>query len=213
MCIIKFLTVLSLIGLSGSAFAQESRLYLTLKNPVPTNSGSRTEVIEFFSYDGPFCARLNPRLTDWVKKQGTRIAFKRVPVALHPAAVSRQKLFFTLQALGKLDPFHSDIYQSIHLDKVRLDGDPAIVQYVVNKGLDRQKFLDTYNSFAVQQMTRQAAQVRQAYAVDGVPMIAIHGLYVTSLSLVATGMPGASESELQGRLLKVIDQLVAKVSK
>ena len=213
------LTALSLCFIAGSASASnadpKSGLdYMVVANPQTTDSGKKVEVIEFFGYFCPHCNVFDPPLTEWVKKQGDAIVFKRVPVAFSDTAVAQQKLFYALEAMGKLEEMHKKIFNAIHVERQQLNREELIVDFVVKQGIDKQKFLDVYNSFTVQAKVRRAGQIAANFKIEGVPTIAIDGRFLTSPSIAAAGMPpNQTEPALLGGALKVMDFLVAKAAK
>lgn len=184
--------------------------YRTLEQAQQTDSGSKVEVTEFFWYSCPHCNAFEPELEAWVKKQGDRIVFKRVPVAFRESFIPQQKLYYALEALGKLDELHAKVFHAIHAERQSLDTDAAIADFVAKQGVDRKKFLDAYNSFSVQSKVRQAAQLLAAYKVDGVPLVAVEGRYLTSPSIVGESIGNKPEPVLQASTLQVMDFLVAK---
>ncbi|RJG07524.1 thiol:disulfide interchange protein DsbA/DsbL [Noviherbaspirillum cavernae] len=207
---------LSLVAITAGASPaspQNGVDYRTLDKEQQTDSGKKIEVTEFFWYACPHCNAIEPSLVEWVKKQGDNIVFKRVPVAFRDSFVPQQKLFYTLEAMGKLDELHKKVFDTIHKERRQLDTDAAITEWIVKQGVDKQKFLDVYNSFGIQSKARRAAQLQTAYQVDGVPLIAIDGRYLTSPSIVGAGMKGASEDALHTGTLQVMDWLVARAAK
>lgn len=187
--------------------------YRTLDQAQPTDSGKKVEVTEFFWYSCPHCNAFEPSLEAWVKKQGDKINFKRVPVAFNTTFVPQQKLYYSLLALGQVDAMHAKVFHAIHVDHQRLDTDSAIAAFVAKQGIDPKKFADVYNSFGVQTKVQRAMQLQSEYKVDGVPMIAINGRYVTSPSVVGAALGEQPESVLFDATLKVMDGLVAKSAK
>ncbi len=187
--------------------------YRTLDKPQQTDSGKKVEVTEFFWYSCPHCNALEPALVDWVKKQGDKIVFKRVPIAFRDSFVPEQKLYYTLETLGRLNDLHPKVFQSVHEQKRPLNSEASITTWAVAQGLDKQKFLDVFNSFGVQSKVGRAKQLQVAYQVDGVPLIAIDGRYLTSPSIVGNSMRNQPEEALQAGTLQVMDWLVAKAAK
>lgn len=187
--------------------------YRTLEKPQQTDSGKKVEVTEFFWYACPHCNAFEPALNDWVKKQGDNIVYKRVPIAFRPSFVPQQKLYYTLEAMGKLDEMHGKVFHAIHADRKSLDTDAAITDFIVKQGIDKAKFLEIYNSFGVQTKARRASQLQEAYRIDGVPTVAIGGRYVTSPSIVGAAMGNAPEGASQAAALQVMSWLVAKAAK
>lgn len=187
--------------------------YRVLEKAQQTDSGNKVEVTEFFGYFCPHCNSLEPLLVDWVKKQGDRIVFKRVPVAFRDTMIPQQKLYYTLEAMGRVDDLHPKVFQAIHVQRQPLDTDAAITEFMVKQGVDKQKFLDIYNSFAVQSKVRRAAQLMQAYQVDGVPLLAVDGRFLTSPSIVANSVGNRPEPVLHAATFQVLDWLVAQAAK
>lgn len=184
--------------------------YRTLDKAQQTDSGKKVEVTEFFWYACPHCNELEGELVAWVKKQGDNIVFKRVPVAFRDSMVPQQKLFYTLEALGKLDELHSKVFTAIHAQRQPTNTDSAIVDFAVKNGIDKQKFLDVYNSFGVQSKVKRAAQLQQSYQVDGVPLIAVDGRYLTSPAIVGASMGDRPAPVLHAATFQVMEWLVNK---
>ncbi|WP_442781470.1 thiol:disulfide interchange protein DsbA/DsbL [Collimonas fungivorans] len=197
--------------------------YKVLDNPQPTDSGlgKKVEVTEFFGYFCPHCNALEPTLEEWIAKQGDKISLKRVPVDFgdpngdpkKSPYVAQKKLYYTLEAMGKLPEMHKKVFNAIHVQRQRLDNDASIADFAAKQGLDKAKFLDVYNSFAVQTKVTRASQLQTAYKIDGVPTLIVDGRYVTSPSIVSA-TPGAGDSEpaLFKSTLQVMDSLVAKAA-
>ncbi|MES2535780.1 MAG: thiol:disulfide interchange protein DsbA/DsbL [Pseudomonadota bacterium] len=187
--------------------------YRVLDKPQQTDSGKKVEVTEFFWYSCPHCNAFEPQLVEWVKKQGNNIVFKRVPIAFRPSFEPQQRLYYTLEAMGKTDELHSKVFHRIHADRQPLDTEAAIVDFIEKQGVDKKKFLEVYNSFGVQTKVRRATQLQQEYKIDGVPTIAIDGRYLTSPSIVGATMGNQPENVLGNATVQVMTWLVNKAAK
>jgi thiol:disulfide interchange protein DsbA len=188
--------------------------YTTLATPQPADAGKKVEVLEFFMYACPHCYAFEPSLAEWVKKQGDKIVFKRVHVAFSESVVPQQRMYFALEAMGKVEELHKKIFNAIHVEHQALNKEDAIVEFVVKQGIDKTKFLELYNSFSMQTKTNRATQMQASYKIDGVPTVAIDGRFLTSPSMVHAGLPPkTSEAVMQSAVLQVMDVLVAKVIK
>jgi thiol:disulfide interchange protein DsbA len=188
--------------------------YRTLEKAQQTDSGKKVEVTEFFWYSCSHCNAFEPSLEAWVKKNADKIVFKRVPVIFRDSFIPQQKLYYTIEALGLVDTMHVRIFRAIHTERQTLDTDKQILDFVSRQpGVDIKKFTETYNSFGVQTKVSRAAQLQAAYKVDGVPMVAVDGRYVTAPSIVGTSLGNRPESVLHEATLQVMDHLVAKSAK
>ena len=200
-------------GASSPANPVNGVHYRTLAQPQPTESGNKVEVTEFFWYGCPHCNALEPGLEAWVKKQGDNIVFKRVPIKFRDSFIPQQKLYYTLEAMGKIEELHPKIFQAIHGGRQPLDTDASVIDFAEKQGIDKKKFVEMYNSFGVGTKVNRAAQLQQAYNVDGVPMIAINGRYVTAPSIVGASIGRQPEKVLEDATFQVMSALVAKAAK
>lgn len=161
----------------------EGKNFRALKTEQPTDSPNKIEVIEFFSYGCPHCFAFEPKLEPWVKALPTDIVFKRVPVAFNPEFTALQRLYYTLEALGKQETLHAKVFEAIHVQHRALDKLDVATEFAVQNGITADQFKSAFNSFGVQSRVRRANQLTTAYQVDGVPMLAIDGRYITSASI------------------------------
>ena len=201
--------VLAGLGLPGSLLAQsrkpeEGTEFLTLAKlaPVDTPAG-KVEVIEFFWYGCPHCNTFEPKLVNWMKKLPTDVTVRRVPVAFRDDFVPQQRLFYTLEAMGKIDELHSKVFTTIHAERQVIDKEPAILAWAEKNGLDKAKFQEMYNSFSVSTKARRATQLQDAYKVQGVPAIGIAGRYYTDGTMAGN----------MDRALQITEFLVAESRK
>ncbi len=200
---------LASLGVPGSVLAQvrkpdDGTDYMTLDKRVPVEApAGKIEVIEFFWYSCPHCNVFEPKLVNWIKKLPADVTVRRVPVAFRDDFVPQQRLYYTLEAMGKLDELHGKVFHTIHVEKQMIDKEASILVWAEKNGLDKAKFVELYNSFSVQTKARRATQLQDAYKVQGVPAIGIAGRYYTDGTLAGT----------MDRALQVTDYLVAEARK
>jgi thiol:disulfide interchange protein DsbA len=188
--------------------------YVTLAQPQPVQAtGKKVEVIEFFMYHCPHCNALEPQLEQWVKKQGGNIQFKRVHLPFSGPNDPEAHLHLTLEAMGKAEEFQTKVFKAWHVDHLRLNTDAAIIDWVAKNGIDRNKFLDAWNSFGVMTKLHRLPQITSDYKIDGVPTVIIDGKYQTSPSIIYNSIKTTSEPVLFQATLQVMDALVAKAAK
>jgi thiol:disulfide interchange protein DsbA len=148
--------------------------------PQPTEPG-KTEVLEFFSYACSHCAVIEPLLEKWKKTIPSDVVVKFVPVAFNASMKPLQQLFYSLEALDRLD-LHGKVFHAIHEERKRLFTKPDIVAWVATQGVDRAKFESVYDSFGVVSKSGRADQLVTAYKVQGTPSMAVGGRFLTSPS-------------------------------
>ncbi|KAF3996896.1 thiol:disulfide interchange protein DsbA/DsbL [Glaciimonas immobilis] len=186
--------------------------YKLLDTAQSTDSGKKIEVTEFFWYSCPHCSALEPTIEQWAARQGDKIVFKRVPVSFDQRFLPQQKLYYTLEVMGLVPAVHKKVFDAIHIQRQRLDTDASILDFAVKQGIDKAKFTEVYNSFGVQSKAMRATQLQNAYKIDGVPMIAIDGRFLTAPSIVGTTMGNVTEPVLFSATLQVVDALIAKAN-
>lgn len=155
----------------------------------PTNvAPGKVEVIEMFWYGCPHCFALDPVLESWRKNKADYIEFVRVPVMWAEVHRAHAHLFYTLQALGKLDELHAKVFEEIHQNNNLLfvNGDPlatqrAQLQFAKNNGISEADFMKAYNSFAVQTKMQEADDLGRRYRIEAVPTFVIAGKYETDM--------------------------------
>jgi thiol:disulfide interchange protein DsbA len=210
---IAFALFAAVAGAAASPAApQADSEYVVLKTPQPSNAGKKVEVIEFFAYYCPHCNAWDGKLAEWVKKQGDNIVFKRVHVSRDANVQPQQKLFFTLEAMGLLEQYHSKVFHAMHEEHNRLNRDELVFEWVEKNGIDKKKFVDIYNSpFGVPASLRRTDAMMAAYQIDSWPMIAIDGKYLTSpYQANKNSAAQLTESQQQDNAQLVMDFLLAK---
>ena len=188
--------------------------YQTLSAPQPVQAkGKKVEVIEFFAYHCPACNMVEPMLNGWVKKQGDNIVMRRVHLPFQGPNDPEAHLFLTLEAMGKLEEFHPKVFRAVHVERKRLMTDDAIVDWAVKSGLDKAKFMETWNSFGVTTKLRRLGQLQASYKVTGTPTIIIDGKYVVSPGQVAEANKIQGVDATMQATAQVMDALVARAAK
>lgn len=211
--IARLLQVFAAIAFLGANVAAAQlvagRDYQLVKPPQPTGSGNKIEMLEFFWYGCPHCNALQPSLSAWLKRKPADVDFKRQPAVFQESWVPLTRVYYTLEAMGLVEKLHHDVFAAIHDQKVRLQDPKVLLDWVASKGVDRQKFSDTYESFAVKSRSQRAIDVTRAYDIPGTPAIVIDGRYLTAPSMVLK----PDNSIDYDRYFKVVDQVIAMARK
>jgi len=201
-----FAIAFATLGLAaGSAHAQlrQGQDFTLLNPPQATDGGGKVEVIEFFSYACGHCFKLEPFLASWAKKLPPDVVFKRVPGVGSGAWSQLGLLYYSLEAMGKLDPLHEKAFDAMHKENLNLANPKIREQWLAKQGVDATQYTGVEKSFTVQSKLARATQLMGAYKVDGVPMVIVNGKYVTS-----TGHAGGPE-----KVIPVVEQLIAMARK
>jgi protein dithiol oxidoreductase (disulfide-forming) len=181
--------------------------YRVLSPAQPTAAPpGEVEVIEVFWYGCPHCYALEPYLENWLKTKPAYIDFVRVPVMWAEPHRAHARLFYTLQALGKVDALHEKVFDAIHQggDELYVSNNPQAtladqLKFAEANGISAAAFTSAYDSPGVQADLQQADELDRRYRIDSVPTIIIDGKYETDV-----GQAGSDE-----KLIELIDDLAA----
>lgn len=202
---------LALFFSAGTTAAQPiaGKDYRLLNPQQPTDSGKKVEVLEFFWYGCPHCSSLQPSLRAWLKRKPADVEFKRVPAVFQDSWVPLTKAYYTIEAMGLVDKLHHDVFSAIHEQKIRLQDTTVLFDWAAKRGVDRQKFIDTYNSFAVQSRAQRSVDMTRNYDISGTPALVVDGRYLTAPSMTLN----PDNSINYERFFRVVDELVALARK
>ncbi len=194
----------SLISLSSArADIIEGKDYTVLATPQPTQDGNTIEVLEFFWYGCPHCDSLHPHLKTWLMNIPKDVSFRYVPATLRANWVAAAKIFYTIEAIGKTDALHDKVYDAVHRDKIDINNESDLFDWIEKQGIDRKKFEDTYRSFSVQNQVARSTQLSRQYQLTGVPALVINGKYITS------GKMGGTPQDT----IRTLEALIEKIRK
>ncbi|CAM3302149.1 thiol:disulfide interchange protein [Pseudomonas floridensis] len=196
------LVAASLFGMTAQAAepVQAGKQYVELSSPVPVKEPGKIEVVELFWYGCPHCYAFEPKINPWAEKLPSDVNFVRIPAMIGGSWDAHGQLFITLDTMGVEHKVHAAVFNAIQKEHKQLTKPEDMADFVATQGIDRQKFLDTFNSFAVTGEMKKARELAQKYGVQGVPTMIVNGKYRFDI-----GSAGGPDEALQ-----VADQLIAK---
>jgi thiol:disulfide interchange protein DsbA len=174
--------------------------YKVLNTVQPTRAGNKIEVLEFFFYGCSHCFKMHPTLTAWEKKMAKDVELVYVPTIFNNAWEPMARTYYTLELLGQQKRLHDDLFNAWNVNNIDLSDEAKITEFVGQRGIDRKKFSDAYNSFAMQSKVTRSKQLAQIYGIRGTPSLTVDGKYLIS------GL-GPDES------IKVLNYLIDKARK
>lgn len=212
------LLLISLIGLSAAYAApaaaeakasttpmvklEENKNYRVVITDVTPPADGKILVQELFWYGCPHCFHLEPLIETWKKTLPANVDFEPYALPLSPGWVPLTKAFFAAKFMGVLPRTHRAIFDDIHIKHIRPVTKEQIADMYADLGVNRDKFLQMYDSFGVDNALRQAKMVGEDAGVTGVPAILVNGKY-----LVTGDMVGSNEG-----MLPVVSALIAKIN-
>lgn len=179
----QFAIGLALIFAAGLAQAQPAAgvEYRELSTPLPADTVGKIEVIEFFWYGCPHCYHFEPVLAPWVKKMPRDTQFRRIPAIFNNDWEQGARAYYALEAIGDIQRLHAPLFDAVHQgSRLNVANEAALTEWLGKQGVDTKKFAAAYRSFSVEGKVKRAAQLTQAYKIEGVPTMAVNGKYVVN---------------------------------
>ena len=180
----RLIAALMVLCATGLAQAQQPTAgveYRELSPSQPTDIPGKIEVMEFFWYGCPHCYNFEPVLEPWVKKLPKDVYFRRVPAMFNEEYAQGARAYYALDAIGEEERLHKALFDAVHTgSRLRVGNEAALTEWLGKHGVDTKKFAAAYRSFSVEGKLKRAAQLTQAYKIDGVPSMAVNGRYVVN---------------------------------
>ncbi|QRN02530.1 thioredoxin domain-containing protein [Legionella sp. MW5194] len=172
-------------------------------NEVTAQSGPVT-VTEFFSYGCPWCYRLEPSLTQWIKQQGDQIQFSRVPVVFNKDWSYYAKAYYTVNLLGQGAKLNPILFKTIQAKHGALTSNDTMIDFLTSQGIDKATAESAFKHSTTidMQLNQGSAQMAQ-FHITAVPAVVINGQYKTDLQM----------AQGEDRLFKILDYLVQQAAK
>jgi thiol:disulfide interchange protein DsbA len=160
----------------------------------------KVEVVEVFWYGCGHCFALDPAIETWRNKgKAQYIEFVRIPAMWNETTRIHARLFYTAEALGKLEALNTLIFREIHVNGDQLNTIKAMTEFFKKQGVSSDDFQKAFSSFAVESKLQRADFLNRRYHITSVPTFVVNGKYTTDVS------SAGGESQLFG----VIDELAA----
>lgn len=201
--------VLLLLSLSSAGFGAEpgepSRLragvdYELVHTARPAAAvDGRVEVAAIFQYGCFGCAEFEPHFERWAATQSGEAHVVRIPAVWNELGELHARAFYTAEALGALDRMHAAFFETIHVQKNRLETEAKLRDFFAAFGIDAATFAATFRSAGVDvEVSRARELVSTLYRVPETPAVVVDGRYLTR-----GGLAGSYE-----RWFDVIEEIV-----
>lgn len=159
----------------------EGQHYTVLATAQGTSSSPDVvEVAEVFWYGCPHCYSFDPYVTKWETELPDGVEVVRLPVMWNPTNEIHARMFYTADALGKLDEMHEEIFKEMHLNRKTLTSEADIEALFAKHDISSADFKKTFRSFPVETKLKKAKNLTQRYRVQSVPLLIVNGKYVAN---------------------------------
>lgn len=180
---------------------EEGKHFSSLTAAQGTSSpAGRIEVAEVFWYGCPHCYNLEPLVSDWSRKLPADVSFIRLPVMWNPTNEIHGRVYYTAEALGKLEQISPAMFKAIHTENRPMTDEKDILQLFEQNGVSADDFNKTFRSFSVESQLKRAKDLTARYRVRSVPLLIVAGKYATD----------GAEIKTQPEMLAVTDELIQR---
>lgn len=171
--------------------------------PVTVSTKGKIEVIEYFWYGCPHCFKFETTLNAWAKTLPPDVVFvKKHALTGNEKWIPAVRLFYTLDEMKIEEKLHGDVFNAVHIDKLRLDDEKVVVAWIGKNGVDVAKFTEIWNSPQIKKKIQEAKEMTTKSKVVTVPTVVVNGQYAVKRK---------DGNDDLSAVTKLVDQLIEKV--
>ncbi|SFR56614.1 thiol:disulfide interchange protein DsbA/DsbL [Thiomicrospira sp. ALE5] len=182
--------------LSGLAFSQSALAqlnpgidYREVRETQSISPHSR-QVTEVFFYGCPHCYNLQNSLYKWLETKPAQVNFERMPAVLNNQSwIFMARVYYAAEDLNIIDQSNRAFFDALHRDRLPLSNLASIAEFHSQFNVTADQFIQSFNSFKVDQSVRRAQRRTQAYGIEGVPSLIVNGRYLTDLTMSGGHQP------------------------
>lgn len=162
------------------------------------------ELVEAFSYLCTHCNTFDPYINNWVEKKPEQVGFRRIPVVFGRNSWELYaRGYVTAEMLGIAELAHGALMDQLWKEKNILRDMDQLAEFYSGYGVDKDKFIATSRSFAVDGKIRRDQLALQEYGIRGTPALVLNKKYRIQA--------GASVPNYE-TMLDIVDFLIEKDS-
>ncbi len=159
---------------------QEGLHYFLIEN-APAVSEGQMMLEEAFSYLCTHCNTFEPYVHNWTQRKPEHVEFRRIPVVFGRGSWELYaRGYVTAELMSAPEEAHSALMDRIWKEKNIIRNMDQLADFYSQFGLDKEKFLSTSRSFAVDGKLRKDQSLVRAYGIQGTPSLVLNGKYRVS---------------------------------
>jgi thiol:disulfide interchange protein DsbA len=176
---------LALLSLACSVQAQGTKpvpyqegLHYFLIDGAPAASSGPMELVEAFSYLCSHCNTFEPYIGAWKKRKPEGVEFRRIPVVFGRGSWELYaRGYVTAEMMNVGEEAHNAMMDRLWKEKNMMRSMEELAEFYSQFGVDKEKFLATSGSFAVEARLKKDQQKVQSYGITGTPSLVLNGKY------------------------------------
>jgi thiol:disulfide interchange protein DsbA len=156
-------------------------LHYFLIDKAPAEASDQMEVTELFSYLCTHCYTFDAYVDGWLKRKPENVTFKRIPVVFGRSSWELYaRGYVTAEMMNLPDEAHLALMDRLWKEKKIIRSMDELADFYTQFGADKEKFLSTSRSFAVDGKLRKDQLLVQTYGIRGTPSMVVNGKYRVS---------------------------------
>lgn len=208
---VGFVLTVALLSLACTAQAQGAKpvpyqkdLHYFLIEGAPVTNGGPMELVEAFSYLCSHCNTFEPYISAWKKRKPEHVEFRRIPVVFGRGSWELYaRGYVTAEMMNVGEAAHVAMMDRLWKEKSTMRSMEELAEFYSQFGVDKEKFLATSGSFAVEARLKRDQQKIQSFGITGTPSLVLNGKYRIA------GNAAVPSFEV---MLDVVDYLIAAES-
>lgn len=163
---------------SGKPVPYQEGLHYFLVEGAPVTTSGTMELVEAFSYMCSHCNTFEPFINAWQKRKPEYVEFRRIPVVFGRGSWELYaRGFVTAEMMNAPEAAHAAMMDRLWKEKNIIRSMDELAAFYSQFGLDKDKFLATSSSFAVETRLMKDQQKVRAYGITGTPSLILNGKY------------------------------------
>jgi len=185
----------------GKPVPYQEGLHYAVINGAPATTSGPMELVEAFSYLCTHCNTFEPYVNAWKKRKPDHVEFKRLPVVFGRGSWEMYaRGYITAEMMNLPEAAHSAMMDRLWKENNIMRSMEELADFYSQFGADKNKFLATSSSFAVETRLMKDQQKVREYGITGTPTLILNGKYRIS---------GNSALPSYDAMLDVVDFLIA----
>lgn len=156
---------------------QEGKHYFKINQAQAATADNSVEVTVVFSYLCSHCNTLEPYVEAWSKRKPTNVRLNRMHVNFGGASEFFARAYIVSEMTGIAEQSHPALMKAIWQEKKRFRNVDQLADFYTQFGLEKDRFMANFNSFAADSQLRRVERDVQMFGVTGTPSIIVNRKY------------------------------------
>jgi len=153
-------------------------LHYFLIDGAPATPTGQMELVEAFSYLCSHCNTFEPYISAWKKRKPEHVEFRRIPVVFGRGSWELYaRGYVTAEMMNVGEDAHIALMDRLWKEKNMMRSMEELAEFYGQFGVDKEKFLATSGSFAVETRLNRDQQKLQSFGITATPTLVLNGKY------------------------------------